>query len=153
MAISIEELTSPVTENIQPTFNNLGQNTADYTTPELMIFRIMSILIWVFSVASIILFIYGGIIYATAGGDAERAEKAKKIIIGTIVGIIIFSMSYLIYRTTVKIIGGTQSPELQTEQASEGYGSEDDEDTTGGTSQERPSGLLPTTQTEDQTNP
>jgi TRAP-type C4-dicarboxylate transport system permease small subunit len=112
----------------------------------------MSILIWVFSVASILLFIYGGIVYATAGGDAERAEKAKKIIIGTIVGIIIFSGSYLIYRTTIKIIGGTQSPELQTEQASEGYGSED-EDTSGDTSQGESDASLPTTQTEDQTNP
>lgn len=153
MAISIEELTSPVTENMQPNFNDLGQNTTDYTTPELMIFRVMSILIWVFSVASILLFIYGGFIYATAGGDAERAEKAKKIIIGTIVGIIIFSGSYLIYRTTIKIIGGTQSPELQNEQASEGYGSEDDEDTAGGTSQGESDASLPTTQTEGQTNP
>ncbi len=153
MAISIEELTSPVTENMQPNFNDLGQNTTDYTTPELMIFRVMSILIWVFSVASILLFIYGGFIYATAGGDAERAEKAKKIIIGTIVGIIIFSMSYLIYRTTIKIIGGTQSPDLQTEQASDGYGSADDEDTTGGTSQEQSGGSVPTTPSEGQTNP
>jgi low affinity Fe/Cu permease len=118
MAISIEELTSPVTENTQPNFNNLGQNVSNYTTPEYMIFRFINVLIWVFSVAAVILLIYGGFVYATAGGDAEKAEKAKKIIIGTIVGVIIFSMSYLIYRTTIKEIGGVDTGQIQTDQAS-----------------------------------
>lgn len=152
MPISIDELTSPVTQNTQPDFNELGQSVTDYTTPEFMIFRFINVLIWVFSVAAIILFLYGGFVYATAGGDTEKAEKAKKIIIGTIIGVLIFSCSYLIYRTTIKVIGGSTQTQIKTENADEGYGSEND-NTESDTSQSNSSGQLPTTRGNDTTNP
>ncbi len=151
MPISIDKLKNPVTQNTQPDFNNLGQNVTDYTTPEFMIFRFINLLIWVFSAVSIILFLYGGFVYATAGGDAEKAEKAKKIIIGTIIGVLIFSCSYLIYRTTIKVIGGSTKTEIQSEDASSGYGSENG-NTENDTSQSNSSGQLPTTRN-DTTNP
>lgn len=38
---------------------------------------------------AIIVLIIGGITYMTAGGDAEKADKGKKLIINAIIGIVI----------------------------------------------------------------
>jgi hypothetical protein len=40
--------------------------------------------------------LYGGFRYLTAGENPARVQEAKKIIIGSIIGIIIMSLSYLV---------------------------------------------------------
>jgi len=123
MAINIGDLISPIQGTTQPEFNALGQIKTGYITPDYMIYRFISVLIWVFSLAAILLLLYAGATYATAGGDPDKAMKAKKMLIGTIVGILIFSGAYLIYRTTIKVINTTGSNAAETilnEPANEG---------------------------------
>lgn len=120
MAFNIEDLTNPISSQVQPGFNNLGQIQQNYTTPDFMIYRFISVLMWVFAVAAVIIIIYGGIQYMTAGGDPEKAQSAKKTIIGTIIGIVIFSCSFIIYRTMIKTLAGTPVENIRTESANEG---------------------------------
>ncbi|MGA2667156.1 MAG: hypothetical protein ABSE91_03700 [Patescibacteria group bacterium] len=60
---------------------------------------IATILTWVFLIAGIlavIYLIYGGILYITAGGDAEKATKGRVAIVNAIIGIIIIALAFLI---------------------------------------------------------
>lgn len=54
----------------------------------------------------LILMIYGGFLWMTAGGNEEEVKKAQSLIIAAVVGIIIISSAYLI----TKFIGETLIP-------------------------------------------
>jgi len=42
---------------------------------------------------------YGGIVYATSGGDASKAQKAKEYIYGAISGLVLLILAALIVQT------------------------------------------------------
>lgn len=44
----------------------------------------------------VIYLVYGGILYITAGGDAEKATKGRTAVINAIIGLIIILLAYLI---------------------------------------------------------
>ena len=52
---------------------------------------------------SVIMIIYGGILYVTAAGEQERVDKGKKIIMYAIVGIVIILLAFALVNT---ILGG-----------------------------------------------
>ena len=47
-------------------------------------------------VIAVIYLIYGGLLYITAAGDAEKATKGRTALINAIIGIIIIALAYLI---------------------------------------------------------
>lgn len=49
-----------------------------------------------------ILFVYAGVLYITAGGSSKDTDKAKKILINSVVGYLIALASWLIIDTIVK---------------------------------------------------
>lgn len=44
--------------------------------------------------ALILLFVYGGILYLTAGGETDKVKKAKSLMINAVIGVIIIVSSY-----------------------------------------------------------
>jgi len=54
----------------------------------------------------VIAFIYGGFVYLTAQGDPQNNEKAKKIIIYAIVGIVVAVLGYVAVDTIDRIMKG-----------------------------------------------
>ncbi|HUT95968.1 MAG TPA: TrbC/VirB2 family protein [Candidatus Paceibacterota bacterium] len=60
---------------------------------------------------AVIFLIVGGIQYMTAGGDDEKASKAKKLIINAIIGIaIIFAATFILSLVEGLLIGGGITP-------------------------------------------
>jgi len=58
-----------------------------------------SIVNWIMLVAgliAVIYLIYGGILYITAGGDAEKATKGRTAVINAVIGIIIILLALVI---------------------------------------------------------
>jgi len=58
-----------------------------------------TVITWVLMVVAIIAFIYliiSGVNYITAGGDAEKATKARTGIINAIIGIVVVVLAYFI---------------------------------------------------------
>lgn len=56
---------------------------------------------WVVYAAGALAFIYlvyGGILYITAGGDAEKATKGRTAIINAVIGLIITLLAFVIIR-------------------------------------------------------
>lgn len=73
---------------------------------------ILTIINWVIYAAgaiAIVYLIYGGILYITAGGDAEKASKGKTALINAIIGIIVVFLSLAIFRYFAggEFFGGT----------------------------------------------
>lgn len=68
---------------------------------------IQNIITWVLFLAgalAIIYLIYGGLLYITAAGDAEKATKGRTALINAIIGIVIIALSYVIVTWVVSII-------------------------------------------------
>lgn len=52
---------------------------------------------------AVLMIIYGGILYITASGEPDKADKGKKIIMYAIVGIVIILLSFALVNT---VLGG-----------------------------------------------
>lgn len=66
---------------------------------------------WVLVLAgaiAVIYLIYGGLLYITAGGDAEKATKGRTALINAIIGIIIIALAFVIVQWVGSIIQGGQ---------------------------------------------
>lgn len=68
-----------------------------------LILNIVNFFLLFLGLIAVIMIIYGGITYVTAAGNQESIEKAKKIIMYAIVGIIIVMISFALVST---VIGG-----------------------------------------------
>ena len=68
---------------------------------------VTTILTWLFGFAGIIAviyLIYGGILYNTAGGDAEKATKGRTALVNAIIGIVIIALAIMIVRWVSSIV-------------------------------------------------
>lgn len=72
-----------------------------------LIGTINTVVTWFLTLAgaiAVIYLIYGGILYITAGGDAEKATKGRTALINAIIGIIIIALAIVIVQWVVSII-------------------------------------------------
>ena len=56
----------------------------------------LQVTIGLLGVVAVILIIYSGVLWMTAGGSEEQIKKSKKVIIQAIIGIIIITLTYAI---------------------------------------------------------
>ncbi len=56
--------------------------------------------------AAVIVVIYGGFLYVTAGGEQERADKGKKSVMYAVMGIVIVLISYALVNTIIQGAAG-----------------------------------------------
>jgi len=73
--------------------------------PSEIINRLINFILIVAGILAVVYLIYGGIIYVTAGGDAEKAGKGRVAITNAIIGIVIIAAALVIYRL---VVGGLE---------------------------------------------
>lgn len=56
---------------------------------------------------ALLAFVYGGIMFLISGGNSEKVEKGKQILIGAVVGLVIVFTSYMIIQFTMSALGVT----------------------------------------------
>jgi uncharacterized membrane protein len=83
---------------------NTGLRAINANYPQTFIFNITIILIWALGIVAVVSFIWGGVKYITAGGDSEKAESGKKVIIGSAIGLLIIMSSYIVFNTAVTVL-------------------------------------------------
>lgn len=54
---------------------------------------IINVILAFLGIAAVVLFLYGGFLWMTAGGNEENVAKAKKIITATVIGLVIILIS------------------------------------------------------------
>ncbi len=71
--------------------------------------RIVNYFLTFLGFLSVLMVIYGGILYITAGGEEEKAKKGKTIIMYAAIGIIIVLLSFAIINTILGAASSTVS--------------------------------------------
>lgn len=59
---------------------------------------------------SLLMLVYGGIVYITSGGDQQKVQQGKKIITWTIFGLLMVLMSYSIMALLATILSNNPAP-------------------------------------------
>ena len=83
-------------------YNTGASDKAVNSLPQTLISNVIALIIGVLGVAAVLAIIYGGILYVTAAGDPEKAERGKRAIMYAVIGILIASASYMIYLLVTK---------------------------------------------------
>lgn len=63
-------------------------------------------LLWIFGTIGIIGFVISGIMYLTAGGDAEQEKKAKKAMLMSIIGVVVGLAGWVILQAATEFLKG-----------------------------------------------
>ena len=79
---------------IQSGLKAAGGDTKD--TSGTLITSVINVMLFIIGVLSVIMIIYGGIIYVISAGDSGRVSKAKNTIMYAIVGLIVALLAYAI---------------------------------------------------------
>ena len=66
---------------------------------------VITILVWIVGIASVIVIIYGGILFTTSAGDSGKVKKGKDAILYGIVGLLIAILAYVIVGFVFQNIG------------------------------------------------
>ena len=77
------------------------------TGPTGLIYRVISLLLFVAGALAVFFVIIGGYQYITSAGNEEAAEKGKKTLLNAIIGIVVIVMAYVIINVVVNTISGT----------------------------------------------
>lgn len=77
-----------------------GSNPLTGTNGTLL--KITNVVAIIAGIAAVITLIIGGIQYMTAGGDPQKAASARKVIYGTIIGVVVIVSARLIVGTIAK---------------------------------------------------
>lgn len=70
---------------------------------------IIQILLSFLGILAVIIILWGGFMWMTAAGDEGKVDKAKKLIISGVVGIVIILSAYIIANFVITTVGGQLS--------------------------------------------
>jgi hypothetical protein len=70
------------------------------------IVRIVQIILGFLGIIAVLIVLYGGFIWMTSGGDPTKIEKAKKILINAVIGIIVILSSFIIVSFIINALKG-----------------------------------------------
>ncbi|MFZ4648071.1 MAG: pilin [Patescibacteria group bacterium] len=70
--------------------NPLGQNTTVYS----LVGRIISVILGLVGSIALVMFIYGGLLWMTSAGAADRVKKGREAILWSVIGMAVIFASY-----------------------------------------------------------
>ena len=73
-----------------------GTAISNRSSVQLLIGEVIKTVLGFLGIIFVILIIYGGFVWMTAGGEAGKIDKAKAIIISAVIGVVIVLASYVI---------------------------------------------------------
>ncbi|KKU80016.1 MAG: hypothetical protein UY05_C0016G0003 [Candidatus Peregrinibacteria bacterium GW2011_GWA2_47_7] len=86
-------------------FPEAGQTLPNVSRGQFMIFKLINFISSFVGALSVILFIYAGFLYVTAAGGEENTTKAKKILVGAVIGILVAFAAFGTVRTLTRLEG------------------------------------------------
>lgn len=88
------------------TFAALATNDTDFVGMSAtgLIGQIISAVLGILGVIFLVLTIYAGLLWMTAGGNTDSVKKAKAILLNSVIGLIIVLSSYAITATVIRYL-------------------------------------------------
>ncbi len=83
--------------------NPLGKGT----TIESLIARIIEYVLGLIGTISLLLFVYGGLIWMTSAGSSDKVKKGRDIIVWAVIGMAVVFMSYIAVKFIIQGLQGT----------------------------------------------
>lgn len=90
-----------------PSNGNLTQDIGalpEYCNVEDIYKKIMNIALYAIGIVAVIMVIYGGYIYMTAGGNADQAKKGRTILMWAIAGLVVVLAAASLVNIVVKYV-------------------------------------------------
>jgi hypothetical protein len=81
------------------------------TDPRVAIVNLIRIALTFLGIIAVIIIMYGGYVWMTAAGEADKVDKAKKILISAIIGLIIILSAFLIASFVINKINEALGPQ------------------------------------------
>lgn len=102
--------------NLIPTTlgDSAGYDISESSSLTLMILKIVKGFMGLLGIAAVVLVVYAGFLWMTAGGEEEKVKTAKKILVQATIGLAIILMSYAISSFVISSIVGATTGEVST---------------------------------------
>ncbi|AKM82241.1 TPA: hypothetical protein DD449_04065 [Candidatus Berkelbacteria bacterium] len=78
--------------------------------PSQLALNIVNWILWAAGFIAVAYLVYGGILYITAGGDAEKATKGRTAVINAIIGVIIIVLAVALVNWAQDAAGSNLTP-------------------------------------------
>lgn len=82
--------------------NEINTRTGNDKSVDSLAKTITNTLLYLLGAISVIMIVYGGVLYTTSGGDANAATKAKNTILYAVVGLAVALVGYAIVNLVLK---------------------------------------------------
>jgi len=101
------------TKLINPTTGSINAITLGRTTPTVVALNLINVALSLLAALCVALLLYAGFLWLWARGNAEEVKKAKDIIIGTVIGLVIvlasLGITQFVFTTIANITGAEVS--------------------------------------------
>lgn len=105
MAIPRAHADVDLTSQLENVNSSAGFSDADEDTLTTTIGSLISVLLGFLGVIFLILIIYAGLLWMTAGGNEDNIKKAKSILLNSVIGLVILLSAYAISQFVISQIG------------------------------------------------
>jgi len=91
LALHAQDFTGQLDDAATEVYGSEDADAGDY---QYIISNVINTLLGILGVLFLLLMIYAGFLWMTAGGNTDQVDKAKKILVNTSIGLIILIISY-----------------------------------------------------------
>lgn len=84
---------------------SLGTNQSEAATGQIssIVTSVTNVLFFAAGAAAVIFLAYGSVAYITSAGDETKTASARRVMINAVIGVILVSMTYTIFRAATKL--------------------------------------------------
>lgn len=72
------------------------RGTADIKSPGEVVFKVVEVILGLLGIVAVIMMMYAGFLWLTAGGEEDKATKGRTILFQAVIGLIIILASYTV---------------------------------------------------------
>jgi Type IV secretion system pilin len=70
-----------------------------------ILYRVSRIFALITAIGAVIVIIVGGLTYVSSGGDTNKANSGRRMIVGAVIGLVIVALAETVLALTINIIG------------------------------------------------
>jgi len=98
-------VSGPGTGAENQTYVTLDNPLGNIDSPQKLIGKVVSSVLAIVGSLALLMFVYGGLLWMTSAGSADKVSKGKNILMWSAIGLIVIFSSYALVRFSLETIG------------------------------------------------